>query len=861
MKKYEINNINSIDVNPDETTPMMRQYLDIKKEIPDVLLLYRMGDFYECFFEDAVTLSKELELTLTHKDAGSIGQVNMAGLPAKAVDSYVAKLIEKGYKVSICEQLEDPSAAKGLVKRGIVKTITPGTVTESVILNANKNNYLAALLRLNDNDDYAFSYTDITTGEFKACTGKINMIMSELARVSPSEIIAPSKKQEILPFQIVPEEKIDLPDTITNLYTCSKVPSNYFDGITSKNVLLDLFKVQTLESFCKDTKHPGLICAGAIAKYITETQKDLSPKYDKIEIYELSDYVLIDYATRKNLELTETLREKNKFGSLLWVLDSTKTNMGARLLKKWISQPLKNIAEIEKRLDVVEKLTQKPRLRLELGEVLSKIYDIQRTSMRLSNNTANPRDFLALKDSLSLLPELAEILSQLEVDYFDLDKLKSDDLQSFCNIIDRTIDKDAPVQIKEGGIIKSGVDSELDYFKDLLSGGEKWLDNFKEKEKKRTKIDNLKVAYNRVFGFFIEVTKGNLHLVPDDYIRRQTLVGAERFITEELKRHEDEVLSAQSKSVQLEYKIFCNLREYSKEFAAKVNEVSEIIASADVLLSFATKSSENHYVRPVMSNEADLEIKNGRHPVVEKILPQGAYVSNDIHIKAESFDPPQFMILTGPNMAGKSTYMRQNALIVIMAQIGCFVSADCAKIGITDKIFTRVGAVDDLSLGQSTFMVEMVETANILNNATKNSLILLDEIGRGTSTYDGVAIAWSVSEYIATKIKARTIFATHYHELNVLPKTFPQTKNYRITITEKDGEIEFLRKVVEGAASKSYGIQVAKMAGLPSTIIKRAEELMVKIQKNNSKNLSTGTKSNSTIPNVPQLSLTFNQKT
>ncbi|MBQ7450386.1 DNA mismatch repair protein MutS [bacterium] len=858
MKNFEINNINSIDVNPDETTPMMRQYLEIKKQNPEILLLYRMGDFYECFFEDALVISKDLELTLTHKEAGSIGHVNMAGLPAKALDNYVQKLIEKGHKVAICEQMEDPATAKGLVKREVVRTITPGTVTESNILKANENNFLAALYKVNDDNIYALSYTDITTGEFKACKGELNMIISELARISPSEIIAPPKAQKILPFQIVPEEVIDLPEEITNFYICSKVNKEFFNETLSKNVLLKLFGVQSLESFCKDTKHQGLVCAGAIARYIFETQKDMSPKYDKIEIYELSDYVLIDYSTRKNLELNETMRDKNKYGSLLWVLDSTKTNMGARLLKKWISQPLKCKEQIEKRLDAVEEFVAKPRLRAELNDILSRIYDIQRTSMRLSNGTVNPRDFLALKETLSLLPELAQVLSQTENNYFNSELLKDEGLQSFCNIIDRTIDENAPPQIKEGGLIKRGVDAELDYFKDLLTNGEQWLESFKEKEIKRTKIDNLKVAYNKVFGFYIEVTKSNLDLVPENYIRRQTLVGAERYITEDLKKHEDEVLSAQSKTIQMEYKIFCNLREYAKEFAAKVSEVAELIAKIDVLLSFATVSNENNYTRPQIINEPSLDIINGRHPVVEKILPLGTYVANDLHLMANSITTPQFMILTGPNMAGKSTYMRQNALIVIMAQIGCFVSADAAKIGIADKIFTRVGAVDDLSLGQSTFMVEMVETANILNNATQNSLILLDEIGRGTSTYDGVAIAWSVSEYIASKIKARTIFATHYHELNVMPASIPQTKNYRITITEKDGEIEFLRKVVEGAASKSYGIQVAKMAGLPKEVIEESEKLLIKMQKDLNKDLSKKKKSTA-VPEVPQLSLTFKE--
>lgn len=852
MKNFEINYVNSIDVNPEETTPMMRQYLEIKTKNLEILVLYRMGDFYECFFEDAIVLSKDLELTLTHKEAGNIGHVPMAGLPAKALESYLIKLIDKGHKVAVCEQMEDPALAKGLVKRAITKIITPGTITESNILKSSSNNYLASILKVKENL-YALSYTDITTGEFKACNAPLNLIMSELARISPAEIIAPSKQQKILPFQIVPEEIIDLPSDITNLYNCTKVDKSFFEEESAKNILKKLFNVASLEVFSKDLKHYGLICAGAIARYVYETQMDMVPKYDRLEIYDLTDYVLIDYSTRKNLELTETLRDKNKYGSLLWVLDQTKTNMGARLLKKWVTQPLKNIDEINERLCAVEELILSPRLRTELSDILSKIYDIQRISMKLANGNVNPRDLLSLKEALYVLPELVAILRNFNSKYFDADTLDDSLLSSFCEIIDKTILENPSVQLKEGGIVKSGVDAELDYYRELLTGGENWLNEYKEKEKKRTGIENLKITNNRVFGYYIEITKSYLHLVPDDYIRKQTLVGAERFITEELKKHEDEVLSAQSKSINLEYKIFCNLREYAKEYAQKINKVSEIIAAIDVLLSFATVSVENNYIKPELTDESILNISDGRHPVVEKILPLGVYVSNDLNLMANSKVTPQLMILTGPNMAGKSTFMRQNALIVIMAQIGCFVPARYAKIGIADKIFTRVGAVDDLTLGQSTFMVEMVETANILNNATEESLILLDEIGRGTSTYDGVAIAWSVSEYIATKIKARTIFATHYHELNVLPLSIPQAKNYRITISEKDGEIEFLRKVVEGAASKSYGIQVAKMAGLPKNVVSKAENLMIKMQKDMNKDFvikkkTTGEKSS------PQLS-------
>ena len=859
MTKPEINHVNSLDVNIEDTTPVMQQYLEIKRQHQDVILLYRLGDFYETFFEDAIIMSRELELTLTGRDAGQIlGRIPLAGVPAKAIDNYLEKLIEKNYKVAICEQLEDPKEAKGIVKRGVVRLVTAGTLTESNLLEQNSNNYICAIFKDKKSDLYGFSYADISTGEFKTTQAPLSMLLSELARVKPSEIIAPSLAQKIMPFQIVPEEKIDLPEEILNNYNCSKVPSSVFETNFALNNLKTVFKTNSLESFGYENYKLGFQASGALVSYIWEMMKENFPKFDRIEPYELSEYVMIDSSTRKNLELTETLREKNKYGSLLWAIDKTKTNMGARLLKSWICQPLKSLPEIVQRQNIIEELLLKPSVRNEFANLLSRIYDIQRLSTRLSNNSANPRDFLSIKDTLLLLPEIIKTTNELDIKAFEKLSEYELELTEFANILDRTIAEDAPIITKDGGVIKAGVSGELDYFNDLLTGGEKWLKEFEEKEKERTGCKFLKVGYNKIFGFFIEVTNSNLSLIPNNYVRKQTLSGAERFITDELKKHEDDVLSAQFKARELENKLFSDLKNYSKEYVTKIREVADCIAKIDVLTSLATIAIENNYIKPIVDESSDFLVKNGRHPVLEKILPLGAYVSNDLELaydQGSNSDKTQFMILTGPNMAGKSTFMRQNALIAILAQIGAFVPCDYAKIGLVDKIFTRVGASDDLTLGQSTFMVEMIETAYILNSASEKSLILLDEIGRGTSTYDGVAIAWSVAEFIATNVKARCIFATHYHELNVMTKTYPQIKNYRITISEENGEIEFLRKIVQGGASKSYGIQVAKMAGLPSSVISRSQDLMLKMQKDFSSNLSTRKKSEKLEDNVPQLNL------
>ena len=735
MSKTEINHIKSWEVNLEDTTPVMQQYLKIKQENPEILLWYRLGDFYETFFEDALIMSKELELTLTGRDAGAkLGRVPLAGIPIKAADAYLEKLVHKNYKVAICDQLEDPKFAKGLVKRGVTRVVTAGTLTESNLLNQNSNNYICAIYKDEKSGLFGFAYTDISTGEFKVTQASLNLVMAELARLNPSEVVAPSLKQDIKPFQIVPDEVINLPDEVTKRYNCSKIPPSVFDVEFSQNNLKQVFKTQSLESYGYSKYPLGFRSAGALVAYIWETLKGNMPKFDRIEAYELSEYMILDAATRKNLELVETLREKNKYGSLLWAIDKTKTNMGARLLKNWICQPLKRVDDIIARQNSVSELVQKSDVRYSLAESLEKIYDIQRLATRMSNGSASPKDFIGLKISLSMLPRLLEETVDLEYDMFAPIREYQEEIADFTQVIENTIVDNPPILLKEGGIIKPNVSGELDYFRDLLTGGEEWLQKFEEEEKERTGIKNLKVAYNKVFGYFIEVTKSNLNMVPQSYVRKQTLTGAERFITDELKHHEDDVLSARFKSTELEYKLFTDFREYSKEFVSKIREIADCIAKADVLTSLSEIAVENNYCKPEIDESDDFIVKNGRHAVLEKILPLGEYVPNDLDLKSKSTnDSTQFMILTGPNMAGKSTYMRQNALIAILAQIGSWVPADYVKLGVVDKVFTRVGASDDLTLGQSTFMVEMIETSFILNTATDRSFILLDEIGRGTS--------------------------------------------------------------------------------------------------------------------------------
>ena len=855
--------LKSYEVNPEDATPMVRQYLDIKKDNQGVILFYRMGDFYEMFFEDAVIASKDLELTLTGREGGKLGRIPMAGVPQKAADNYIAKLLEKGHKVAICDQMEDASQAKGLVERKVVRTITAGTIIETNLLDASKNNYLASVVKPQKDNLYGLAYIDISTGEFKISKLDYNNLLAELNRIAPSEIIGIVGKRQLKPFQIVPEETLDLPEGITKNYNCTVRTAVAFSEEYALEKVKHAFNLNSLEGFGFPEYTQGLIAAGAIIDYLQETQKTDLPKFDVITPYNMDEFVSIDANTARNLELVQTVRDGSYKGSLFWAINRTKTNMGARLLRKWIQQPLQNILEIKKRQDAVEEFIKNSKIRLDLTFLLDKVYDIERLATKISNNSVNGRDFIALRDSLKLLPEFGKLLFNMKSPFLSQFSEISPNIADFVDIIEKTVDEIPPVGLKEGNLIKYGVNKELDYLKSLLGDGKEWLTEFENREKERTGIKSLKVGYSKNFGFFIEVTHSNTNLVPENYIRKQTLSNAERYITPELKKHENEILSAESKSIDMEYQIFCNFRDYSKEFVEPVRDLAKSIAVLDVLSSFAEVAAELNYIRPEINESADIMIKDGRHPVIEQLLPLGSYVPNDLSItgnpdsnSCREDDPPMLMILTGPNMAGKSTFMRQNALILILAQIGSYVPAMHAEIGIVDKIFTRVGAVDDLSTGQSTFMVEMNETSYILNSATERSFILLDEIGRGTGTYDGVAIAWSVAEYISQEIKARTIFATHYHELNIMCEKYPEIKNYRITISENDGKIEFIRRVVQGGASKSYGIHVAKMAGLPNSVVNRAQYLMNRMQKDYSAKIS-GKKKGTDEPDVdtPQLSL------
>ena len=646
MTKPEINLVNTVDLEMDDLTPAMQRFLEIKRENPDCLLMYRMGDFYETFFEDAITLSRELEITLTGRECGKLGRIPLAGIPVKAMDGYLEKLVAKDIKIAICEQLEDPKLTKGIVKRGVVRIITAGTLIESNFLNQNSNNYMCAIFAdKSKNEKWGFAYTDISTGEFKTTQLNYETLLTELVRIRPAEIIAPAKKMQLQPFQIVPEETIDLPDEILKNYNCSKVPAKVFEESFAKENLKQVFKITNVDSLGYNSAPIGFRAAAGLLAYIWENLKDGFPKFERIETYELSEYMAIDAGTRKNLELTETLREKNKYGSLLWAIDKTSTNMGARLLKSWICQPLKDLQKILKRQEVVKTLVENSNERYTLERQLKNIYDIQRLSTKMSNTTAFPRDFLSLKTSLKALPEIVETAKSIGINVFETVDNELDKLNEYAEIIENTIREDAPITIKEGGVIKDGVSADLDYFRDLMYNGESWLKDFEQREKERTGITTLKVGYNRVFGYFIEVTNSNLSKVPPDYIRKQTLTGGERFITDELKKHEDEVLTAQVKAYELEYKLFCNFRDYSKEFVSLIRETAECIAKLDVFTSFATIAVEHNYVCPEINETGNFFIKNGRHPVLEQILPLGTYVSNDIELSSSDSSKTQFMIL------------------------------------------------------------------------------------------------------------------------------------------------------------------------------------------------------------------------
>lgn len=802
-----------------QVTPMMQQYLQIKEQYKDCILFFRIGDFYEMFFEDAKTASRELELVLTGKDCGLEERAPMCGIPYHAADSYVAKLIEKGYKVAICEQLEDPALAKGIVKRDIIKVITPGTVTDINMLDEKRNNYIMSIYK--NGEWYGISYCDISTGEFHVTEFKHSgeqKILDEIARLYPSEIIFNSelKKSEKFLKHITERFSISLSeydDAAFEYGSCIKKVYNQFKNLDKKLPITS-----------------GICACGALLNYIEETQKTSLFHINTLNIYSSGDFMVLDMATRRNLELTETIRTQSKKGSLLWVIDRTVTAMGARMIRRWVDEPLISRERIEYRLDAVDELYNNVYMRELLREKLKGIYDIERLIGKIVYGNVNARDLISLKQSLSVLPAIRECISDCKSSMLVNILNSIDTLDDVYDLIDKSITDNPPMSVKDGFIIKDGYDETIDKLRKASREGKDWIAQLEEKEREATGIKSLKVGYNKVFGYYIEITKPNLSLVPQDrYIRKQTLANSERYITPELKEMESTILGAEEKVVQLEYDIFCSIRDSISKQIERMQKTAWAVSSLDVLCSLSYAALENDYVKPVFSDKGSITIKDGRHPVVEKTLPGGMFVPNDTYLDNGQ---DRISIITGPNMAGKSTYMRQVALIVIMAQIGSFVPAKYAEIGIVDRIFTRIGASDDLSAGQSTFMVEMSEVANILKNATSKSLILLDEVGRGTSTFDGLSIAWAVVEYISdkSKIGAKTLFATHYHELTELEGRIDGIKNYSISVREHGDDIIFLRKIVRGGADQSYGIQVAKLAGLPDEVIKKAREIIAKLE-------------------------------
>ena len=796
-----------------EMTPMMQKYLETKKEYPDCILFYRLGDFYEMFFEDALTASKELEITLTGKNCGLKERAPMCGVPFHAVEGYLNKLVAKGYKVAICEQVEDPKMAKGLVKREVVRVVTPGTNLDTQALDETKNNYIMCIVYIADR--YGVSIADVTTGDyFVTELDTERKLLDEIHKFTPSEIICNEA------FYMTGMDFEDLKHRL-NIAIYS-LDSWYFSDETAKNTLLSHFKVADVQGLGLEDYGSGTVAAGALLKYLYETQKNSLGNMTSLQLYSTGKYMIIDSSTRRNLELVETLREKQKRGSLLWVLDKTKTAMGARMIRSFVEQPLIEKAEIERRLDAIEVLKEHAMTREEIREYLNPIYDLERLIGRVTYQTANPRDLIAFKSSLEMLPFLKHLLEEFKAPLLRDIQADLDPLEDIFALIDASIAEEPPISIRDGGILKEGYDEEIDKLRHAKTEGKGWLMELEAKERERTGIKNLRIKYNKVFGYYLEVTNSYRDMVPDDYVRKQTLTNAERFITADLKELEDIILGAEDKLVALEYEIFRDIRDKIAGEVQRIQKTAKAVAGIDVFSALALVAEHGNYCRPSLNEKGVIDIKNGRHPVVEKLINNDMFIANDTYLDNKK---QRISIITGPNMAGKSTYMRQTALIVLMAQIGSFVPAESAKIGIVDRIFTRVGASDDLASGQSTFMVEMTEVANILRNATHNSLLVLDEIGRGTSTFDGLSIAWAVVEHISNPklLGAKTLFATHYHELTELEGKLDNVNNYCIAVKEKGDDIVFLRKIVPGGADKSYGIQVAKIAGVPDSVIARAK--------------------------------------
>ncbi len=808
-----------------EYSPMMQQYLETKSKYDDCILFYRLGDFYEMFFDDAITASKELEITLTGRDCGQAERAPMAGIPFHAADMYISRLITKGYKVAICEQLEDPKTTKGMVKRDVIRVVTPGTLIETNMLDEKKNNYIMSIYK--NGLFFGLAVCDVSTGDFYATeikeTNNFSRLLDEIARYSPAEIIVNN-------MMFSSNEEIDKIKERFQSYISKISDEKFIDE--SSQIEKNYKIIDTNNEEIKNLENRGLAlnAISELVYYFNETQKTKLEHVNKIQIYNTTKYMCLDINARRNLEITERMRDKSKRGTLLWVLDKTCTSMGGRNLRRWLNNPLIDIKEINDRLDAVEELKENMMLKGEIIESLKKVYDIERLIGKISYGNANARDMISLKNSIQQLPDIKRLLSNTKCNLLKELYNGLDELMDIYELINQAIVEEPPISVKEGGLIKLGYNEEIDKLKSATTDGKKWLIELELKEKEATGIKNLKVGFNKVFGYFIEVTKSNLNQVPDRYIRKQTLANGERYITEELKEIEETILGAEDKLINLEYNVFQDIRSKLEQQIERIQSTADVISKLDVLTSFATVAEDMDYVKPIVDGEGIIEIKDGRHPVIEKMLPSGSFVQNDTYLDENN---DRLSIITGPNMAGKSTYMRQVALITLMAQVGSFVPASYAKIGVVDKIFTRVGASDDLSMGQSTFMVEMMEVATILKEATANSLVILDEIGRGTSTYDGLSIAWAVASHIADQEKcgAKTLFATHYHELTKLADEIEGVKNYSVAVKEKGEDIIFLRKIVEGGTDESYGIHVAKIAGVPQNVVKKANEVLKSLER------------------------------
>ena len=805
-----------------EYTPMMQHYLKTHEEYKDCILFYRLGDFYEMFFDDAKVVSKELELTLTGKSCGAEERAPMCGIPYHAAETYLTRLVKKGYKVAICEQVEDPKLAKGMVKREVTRIVTPGTTLNAQALDETKNNYIMCIAYIGDH--YGISSADITTGDYYVTeVDSERKLLDEVNKYQPTEIICNEA------FYI---SGIDIDDMKNRMgIVIYSLDAWYFSDETAQMTLKDHFKVRDLEGLGLADYDSGVVAAGALLKYLYETQKTTLSNLVAIHPYTTGKFMIIDSSTRRNLELVETLREKQKRGSLLWVLDKTRTAMGARTLRSFVEQPLIERTEIEERYDAIDEFNTNAITREEIREYLNPVYDLERLITRVTYQTANPRDLIAFRNSIHMLPPIKTLMSDFQSPLLKRLYEQLDTLDELYELIERSIAEEPPLTLHDGGILKEGYNEEVDRLRKAKTDGKSWLADLEAKEREKTGIKNLKIKYNKVFGYYLEVTNSFKDMVPDYFTRKQTLANAERFITPELKELEDVILGAEDKLIVLEYELFREVRQKVADEVVRIQKTAKAVAQIDVFASLATVAEQNNYCRPKLNEKGLIDIKDGRHPVVERMIQNEMFVANDTYLDNGS---NRVSIITGPNMAGKSTYMRQSALIVLMAQIGSFVPAKSAKIGIVDRIFTRVGASDDLASGQSTFMVEMSEVANILRNATSNSLLILDEIGRGTSTFDGLSIAWAVVEYISNPrlLGAKTLFATHYHELTELEGKLNSVNNYCIAVKEKGDDIVFLRKIVKGGADKSYGIQVAKLAGVPDNVIERAKEIVEELSNN-----------------------------